>query len=312
MGKSLFTIPLGIVVAVLTLFGLALLATTERYTGMGMLALAAGITVWNTLYTVRQQEVAILTMFGKFIAAGRAGINFKIPFIVNIADLNFSLQTREAAVSIDNLFTKNNVPVTVVVAVQYFVEDKMNSIRDAAFKLANPGKQIQSYVETAVRTRVAKYDFDELNAKQLEIAAEIDEEIGKQLAEFGYLIKTTLIKNLQPDQKVRDAMSDVAAADYERRAAEARGEAGRILQQKEGEGMGDKRKAMMERLQQGLAKFTDGKQPSPEELKQIHELINLSVTADALVNMASTSGAKVIFTQGMSLRDAMLQAAEAR
>lgn len=317
MGKSLLTIPLGILMGLLAFYGLYTM-TTNSLAGIGILGVVALVTLWNTLYTVNQQEVAILTMFGKFIAAGRAGLNFKIPYLVNIHKGNFSMQTREAEVPIDNLFTKNNVPVTVVVAVQYFVEDKMTSIRDACFKLQRPETQIESYVETAVRTRVAKYDFDELNAKQLEIAAEIDDEIGAQLAEYGYLIKTTLLKSLQPDQKVRDAMSDVAAADYEKRAATARGEAGRILQEKDGEGMGDKRKAMMMRLKEGLDRFTEGTQPTEAELQRIHELITLSVTADALTSMASSPGTHTIFTPGMSLggadqlRQAILEADAAR
>src|SRR5262245_24020129 len=130
MGKSVLTIALGVLMAALVFYALYAAATQSLYVSGGILAVVA--------------------------IASRVS--------------NFSLQTREAIASITNLFTKNNVPVTIEVAVQYFVKDKGESIRDAFFKLSNPGSQIQSYVNTAVRTRAAKYNFDELNEKQLEIA----------------------------------------------------------------------------------------------------------------------------------------------
>jgi regulator of protease activity HflC (stomatin/prohibitin superfamily) len=288
----------------------------SEFAVIGLAVLLGVFALWNTVFTVGQQEAAIIERFGKFVRASRAGLNFKIPFLENIRDRRFSLKVRQAIVEVETI-TKDKVPVDLEIAVQYYVADSNQAIRDAFYRLANPKEQIESYVFDTARARVPTLDLDELFEKKDDIAEAIKTHLGSAMQEFGFTILTALVKNIDPDEKVKQAMADINAAQREQEAAKARGETARILKEKDGEGMGDMRAAMISRVIKTMRDTGDGKELTDEERQDIHFLVMWSMYVDAMEKMAATSGAKVIFmpsTPGgaadmmAGIRQAMLEA----
>jgi regulator of protease activity HflC (stomatin/prohibitin superfamily) len=89
------------------------------------------------------------------------------------------------------------------------------------------------------------------------------------MIDFGFEILNSLVTDIEPDQKVKDAMNEINAAQRLRVAASEKGEAEKIIKVKaaeadaeskalQGKGIADQRKAIIE----GLTDSVDGFQKS--------------------------------------------------
>ena len=92
------------------------------------------------------------------------------------------------------------------------------------------------------------------------------QELDADMAGFGYEIVNVLVTDIVPDVKVKSAMNDINAAQREQVAANARGEAEKILVVKkaeaeaeskalQGQGIANQRKAIIEGLQGSIEQF---------------------------------------------------------
>ena len=97
-------------------------------------------------------------------------------------------------------------------------------------------------------------------------AAAVKQELDADMAGFGYEIVNVLVTDIVPDVKVKSAMNDINAAQREQVAANARGEAEKILVVKkaeaeaeskalQGQGIANQRKAIIEGLQGSIEQF---------------------------------------------------------
>ena len=75
----------------------------------------------SLMFTVHTQEAVIVERFGKFKRVAQAGLNFKTPFIDSTTK-PVSLRVQQLEVNIESK-TKDNVFVTVPVAVQYRIRE---------------------------------------------------------------------------------------------------------------------------------------------------------------------------------------------
>jgi len=159
--------------------------------------------------------------------------------------------------------TKDNVFVRVKLAVQYQVGASDDQVKDAYYKLDNPELQMQSYAFDVVRSHIPSMDLDEAYADADTIAMHIQETLHRQMADYGYEIVKALVTNIEPDQKVKDAMNNINAAQRNQVAAAAQGDAQKTLAVKkaegeretmrlQGEGVAAERKAIAEGLHESL------------------------------------------------------------
>ena len=217
-------------------------------------------------FTVEQQERAIVERFGKFVRVAGPGLQRKSPFVERVAG-SMSLQVEQLNTDIETK-TKDNVFVVVKLAVQYMVGAEEEKVKDAFYKLDNPEAQMTSFALDVVRSHIPTMDLDEAYADADTIAKHIQETLQQQMATYGYEIIKALITNIEPDQKVKDAMNNINAASRDREAANQRGEAEKVLAIKRaeadkesmrlhGEGVGEQRKAIAQGLKESLALIAD-------------------------------------------------------
>ena len=167
-------------------------------------------------FTVEQQERAIVERFGKFVRVGTPGLQTKTPFVERVAG-KMSLQVEQLNADIETK-TKDNVFVHVQLAVQYKVGPDQQQVQDAYYKLDNPEVQMQSYAFDVVRSHIPSMDLDEAYADADTIAMHIQETLHRQMAEYGYEIVKALVTNIEPDQRVKDAMNNINAAQRDRKS----------------------------------------------------------------------------------------------
>ena len=161
-------------------------------------------------FTVEQQERAIVERFGKFVRVAGPGLQRKSPFVERVAG-SMSLQVEQLNTDIETK-TKDNVFVVVKLAVQYMVGAEEEKVKDAFYKLDNPEAQMTSFALDVVRSHIPTMDLDEAYADADTIAKHIQETLQQQMATYGYEIIKALITNIEPDQKVKDAMNNINAA----------------------------------------------------------------------------------------------------
>jgi regulator of protease activity HflC (stomatin/prohibitin superfamily) len=233
--------------------------------------------VLASFFTVRTAEVAVITRFGKFLRVAEPGLNWKVPIFDTVAG-TVSLRVNQITLTMETK-TKDNVFVTIPISVQNRVRPE--KVYDAFYKLSDPVAQIKSYVEQVILGHVPGMTLDEVFASQSSIAAAVKLELDADMSTFGYEIVNVLVTDIVPDAKVKAAMNDINAAQREQVAANARGEAEKILVVKkaeaeseskalQGQGIANQRKAIIEGLQLSIESFqkvVDG--ASPQEVMQL-------------------------------------------
>jgi regulator of protease activity HflC (stomatin/prohibitin superfamily) len=231
-------------------------------TVLSFLVFVVLVLVLGSFFTVKTAQVAVITRFGKFLRAAEPGLNWKWPLIDTVAG-RVSLRVNQISLTMETK-TKDNVFVTIPISVQNRVRPE--KVFDAYYKLANPVEQIQAYVEQVILGHVPGMTLDEVFASQSGIAAAVKQELDADMAGFGYEIVNVLVTDIVPDAKVKSAMNDINAAQREQVAANARGEAEKILVVKkaeaeaeskalQGQGIANQRKAIIEGLQGSIEQF---------------------------------------------------------
>src|SRR6202046_4860644 len=227
--------------------------------GAGLVLL---ILLLSSFFTVRTAEVAVITRFGRFLRVAQPGLNWKRPFFDTVTG-TVSLRVNQITLTMETK-TKDNVFVTIPISVQNRVRPE--KVYDAYYKLSDPVAQIKSYVEQVILGHVPGMTLDDVFATQSSIAAAVKQELDADMAMFGYEIVNVLVTDIVPDAKVKSAMNDINAAQREQVAANARGEAEKILVVKkaeaeaeskalQGQGIANQRKAIIEGLQVSVEQF---------------------------------------------------------
>ncbi len=178
----------------------------------------------QSFFIVKQQTVAIIERFGKFVGFRRSGLQFKVPFVDRIA-ARVNLKVQQLDVQVETK-TKDDVFVHLKVSVQFRVIPE--SVYDAYYKLENPFEQINSYIFDTVRAEVPKMRLDDVFERKDDIAHAIQDELGEAMGEYGYKIVKALVTDIDPAAEVKTAMNRINAAERIKVAAEYEGEAERI------------------------------------------------------------------------------------
>lgn len=192
----------------------------------GVICIVGLIILSSGLFTVQQQTHAVIERFGKFVRIAGPGLNFKVPVIDGIAG-RITHRVRELEIKVESK-TKDDVFVDLLVAVQFFVEENDEAVRQAFYKLTNPQQQISSYVFDTVRALVPEMPVDNVFSEKDKIAFAVRERLQDTMVQFGYTILNALVNDIQPDHKVKEAMNQVNASARLRDAARNEAEAKKI------------------------------------------------------------------------------------
>jgi len=254
----------------------------------------------GAFFTVETANAAIVTRFGKFLRVAEAGLNWKVPFIDSVAG-SLSLRVGQINLTMETK-TKDNVFVTIPISVQNRV--RAEKVYDAFYKLADPVAQIKSYVEQVILGHVPGMTLDEVFANQSSIALAVKKELDNDMAGFGYEIVNVLVTDIVPDGKVKSAMNDINAAQREQVAANARGEAEKILVVKkaeaeaeskalQGQGIANQRKAIIEGLQVSIEQFQ--KVVDGASAREVMQLVMVTQYFDTLKSIGESDRTNTLF-----------------
>ena len=171
--------------------------------------------------------------------------------------------------------TLDNVFVEVFISIQYTVlrneisDNGLQSEYQAMYALQNPVQLITAYVYDVVRATVPRMDLDHAFEDKDRIAQEVKKTLTV-MKQFGFEVVKTLVTDLEPNHKVKDAMNEINAAARIKEAAKEKAQADKILVVKRaeaqceskilsGHGVAKQRKAIIDGLRNSIVDWSDGK-----------------------------------------------------
>ncbi|GAA1484074.1 SPFH domain-containing protein [Brachybacterium fresconis] len=273
----------------------------------------------SLMFTVHSREAVIVERFGKFRRVAQAGLNFKAPFIDNTTR-PISLRVQQLEVNIESK-TKDNVFVTVPVAVQYVIKEEM--VVDAYYKLSNPEAQIRSYVFDTVRSALSGLELDQAFESKDDIAYSVEQTLSTRMADFGFSIINTLVQDISPDSRVRDSMNSINAAQRDRVAAQSLAEADKIKRVTQAEAEAESKRLQGEGVAAQRKAIALGIAEQYEMLRKVgientaEQLLLMTQYFDTMQDVARNGRSNVLYlpsnpgsvsSMGEEIRTAMLQA----
>jgi regulator of protease activity HflC (stomatin/prohibitin superfamily) len=156
--------------------------------------------------------------------------------------------------------------VQAKISVQFRVNQ--HDVRTAFYELTDPRQQIQAYIEDALRSAVPTLTLDDAFERKDDIAKTVQETVSEEMSRFGFIILKTLITELEPDEKVRESMNEINAAQRQRMAAQELANADKIKvvtkaqaeaeeARLRGQGIADQRKAIVNGLSDSFKELSD-------------------------------------------------------
>jgi len=268
---------------------------------------------------VRTQEVGVTEICGRFQDLRDPGLHC-LYWPMETITARLSLRICQLDVIVE---TKTSDSVFVKVAASLFYRIDAAHSYDAFYRLADPRRQISSYVFDAVRSTIPKMTIDGLFESKDEIAHEINDKLERFMKEYGYLIENTIVTEIRPsDDSVISAMNDMNTSTRLKEATIHRAFANkiRIVKNAEGEsevsylsgvGLSNERKAIAKGLKKDVLRCagptsTKGVILGKENLEEVmrpNDVMNLLVMnsyMDCMSQISATgsNGQRMILEHG--------------
>jgi len=243
------------------------------------------------------------------------------PFERLVGKLSFRVQQLDVKVETKTL---DNVFVTAIVSIQFQV--LREKVFEAFYALSNPQQQITAHVYDVMRSELPKLDLDAAFEAKEELALTVKAALSDTMTGYGYQILQALITDLDPDQRVKNAMNEINSSKRLKYAAAERAEGDKILQVKAAEaeaeskylsgvGVAKQRKAIVDGLRLSIVDFNETVKGS--STKEVMDLLLLTQYFDAIKEIGSSNNCKTTFIPGSSgitedMRNSMIQAEAAQ
>lgn len=187
--------------------------------------------VFSSFFTIKPGEVGIVLRFGQYSRTAQPGLNFKIPYVEELAkvdvesvrkeEFGFRTRTPGASTTFDRkgydmeslMLTGDKDVIEVAWIVQYKVSDPFNFL----FKVRDVSQTVRDASETVTRRIVGNMDFDYVLSNREVLAANAKRELQSQVdrLECGISIVTLQLLDINPPEQVKPAFNEVNEADQD-------------------------------------------------------------------------------------------------
>jgi len=203
--------------------------------------LVVGYVVFQSFYTVDEQERAVVLRFGEYNRTESPGLRFKVPLIDDVTKVGVT--NVRTAQSSGQMLTQDENLVTVDLQVQYRVGDA----RSYVLNVRDSNQALAFATDSALRHEVGSATLDDvLTEGRAQLGVMVEQRLQKFLVDYGTGLEIVRVnvESTQPPPAVQDAFREVQRArEDEQRVKEeaetyrnkvvpeARGEAQRMLEE---------------------------------------------------------------------------------
>lgn len=173
-----------------------------------------------------------------------------------------------------------------------------------------------------MRAQLPTLELDAVFEAKEDLALAVKNALAETMTGYGYQILQTLITDLDPDQRVKNAMNEINSSKRLKYAIAERAEGDKILQVKSAEaeaeakylsgvGVAKQRKAIVDGLRSSIVDFSDN--VAGVSTKEVMDLLLLTQYFDMVRDVGSAAHCRTTFvpssrTLGDDMRNSLLQA----
>ena len=179
--------------------------------------------VGQSFYSVKEQEQAILTMFGKVLRVDTAGLYFKVPFIQDVHTIDMTTHGIGIGYVIKDgqNITVDDEGVMITsdfnfVDIDFYLEYKVSDPVAAYYNSENPEIVMKNMALACIRNTVVNYTVDDIiTTAKGQIQAEVKETLQKELTDknIGMMVVNLSVQDAEPPtQEIVQAFKSVETA----------------------------------------------------------------------------------------------------
>lgn len=273
-------------------------------------------------FTISTAEVGIIERLGKYSRMAQPGLGIIIcPMERLVGRISFRVQQLDVVVETKTL---DNVFITSRVSVQFQV--LREKVYEAYYALSNPRQQITAHVYDVIRSELPNLELDAVFEAKEDLALAVKNSLTEVMTSYGYQILQALITDLDPDQRVKNAMNEINSSKRLKFAIAEKAEGNKILQVKSAEaeaeakylsgvGVAKQRKAIVDGLKASVVGFSDSVAGTSH--KEVMDLVLLTQYFDCIRDVGLSTSCKTVFvpsakTNGDEIRNSLLQVEAAK
>jgi len=182
------------------------------FTGPIFIIILFVIFLMNAVRIVNEYERGVIFRLGRLVGAKGPGLFFIIPIIDKMVKV--SLRTTVLDVPVQEVITKDNVPVKVNAVVYFRVLDPSKAI----VEIENYIYGTSQIAQTTLRSVVGQAELDELLSERDKINSQLQKIIDEATDPWGIKVSTVEVKDVQIPEQMQRAIAHQAEAERDRRA----------------------------------------------------------------------------------------------
>ena len=145
------------------------------------------------LYSVSEQEQAVVTQFGKVIGVETAGLHFKVPFIQKVTKVNTTTQGRPIGYNDsgtndpeeDTYDTEDSMMITKdfnFVNIDFYLEYRVVNPEQYLYVSSDPFDTLRNLTKASIRSTISKFNVDEvMTTAKVKIQTEVKDRLISEL-----------------------------------------------------------------------------------------------------------------------------------
>lgn len=196
----------------------------DNYKGLikwAVIIILAAVLVFNSFYTINEQEAAVVTTFGIASASTESGLHFKIPFVQQVTKIDTTIKGFPIGYDAytNNTIEDESLMITSdfnFVNVDFYVEYRVTDPVKALYASENYEAVLKTIAQSSIRAEIGSYPVDSvITTGKSEIQANIKEKITRHLEQHDIgitLINITIQDAEPPTAEVKEAFMNVESA----------------------------------------------------------------------------------------------------
>lgn len=187
--------------------GLHRLGRGARRTGLAAaLLVALAVLGFNSVYSISEQENAVVTTFGVPHTVSASGLHFKLPFVQQVTKVDMTI--KGFAVGYDQRTSESLLDESLMITsdfnfvnVDFFVEYRVTDPIQYLYASQNPTLILKTLAQSYIRDTIGLYPVDEvITTGKNQIQSEIKEKIAQRMEQedIGLQLVNITIQDAEP------------------------------------------------------------------------------------------------------------------
>lgn len=181
------------------------LSKVVRIVSLVAIGILALILLLTSMYTINEDQDAVLTTFGQPSTVSESGMHFKLPIVQKATKVDMSV--RGMAIGYDgegNSIENESLMITKdfnFVSVDFYLEWQVTDAVAYLYAAQDPELMVKTLAMSYIRDTVGSYNVDEvLTTEKATIQSEIKEKLMERLAQenIGVTVRSVAIQDAEP------------------------------------------------------------------------------------------------------------------